>query len=163
MTVCAIVACDTEHGIGKNGGLPWPHNKEDMQWFKEHTTGGVVVMGRKTWESLPGVLPGRPHVVISRQPAYRAEGATVVTSLEAAIAACAGAERVFIIGGAQIYAAALALADVLWISEIDADVEGDAHFPAFDPAQFRETSRAHFAASATNQYAFDVVEYRRQR
>jgi dihydrofolate reductase len=158
----AIIVGRARNGvIGRDNTLPW-RLRDDLQQFKRRTLGHPVIMGRKTWESLPGVLPGRPHIVISRQLDYRAQGATVVASLQAALEACAGAERVFVIGGAQIYAEALDRADVLWISEIDAKIEGDACFPAFDPASFQEASREHFAASETNQYPFDVVEYRRQ-
>ena len=145
--------------IGRDNQLPW-RLRDDLQQFKRRTLGHPVIMGRKTWESLPGVLPGRPHIVISRQPDYRAEGASVVNSLEAAIAACTDAERVFVIGGAQIYAQALDLADVLWITEIDAEIQGDTHFPDFDTNWFREVSREHFCADERNEYAFDIVEYR---
>ncbi|MDP5241016.1 dihydrofolate reductase [Uliginosibacterium sp. 31-16] len=159
----AIIVARARNGvIGRDNTLPW-RLRDDLLQFKRRTLGCPIIMGRKTWESLPGILPGRPHVVISRQPDYRAEGAAVVPSLDAALAACKGAERVFIIGGAQIYTEALKRADVLWISEINAEIAGDAHFPDFDPTRFRETSREHFAASETNQYPFDVVEYRRER
>ncbi|MDO6387932.1 dihydrofolate reductase [Uliginosibacterium sp. 31-12] len=158
--IAVIVARARNGVIGRDNTLPW-RLRDDLQQFKQRTLGCPIIMGRKTWESLPRLLPGRQHVVISRQTQYAAEGATVVSSLDAAIAACGRAERIFVIGGAQIYAAALDLADVLWITEIDAAVEGDAHFPDFDSALFRETSREHFAASEQNQYAFDIVEYRR--
>lgn len=155
-----IVARARNAIIGRNNTLPW-RLRDDLQQFKRRTLGSPMIMGRKTWESLPGLLPGRRHIVISRQPDYHAEGATVADSLEAALAACADAERVFVIGGSQIYVQAIDLADVLWITEIDAEVEGDASFPEFDRDWFREVSREHFAASESNEYAFDIVEYRR--
>ncbi len=159
----AVIVGRARNGvIGRNNTLPW-RLRDDLQQFKRRTLGSPIIMGRKTWESLPGLLPGRPHIVISRQADYPANGATVVTSLQEALGACPDAERVFIIGGAQIYAEALNCADVLWVSEIDAEIDGDAYFPAFSETTFGEVGREHFAASDSNQYAFDVVEYRRQK
>ncbi len=156
----AIIVARASNGvIGRANTLPW-RLRDDLQQFKQRTLGCPVIMGRKTWESLSRPLPGRHNIVITRQADYQAEGATVVGSLSEAIAACAAAERAFIIGGAQIYAEALPLADVLWISEVQADVEGDARFPSFAASQFHEVSRQGFAASDSNDFAFDVVEYR---
>lgn len=156
----AIIVARASNGvIGRANTLPW-RLRDDLQQFKQRTLGCPVIMGRKTWESLGRPLPGRHNIVITRQADYRPEGATVVGSLAEAIATCAAAERAFIIGGAQIYAEALPLADVLWISEVQADVEGDARFPSFAANQFHEVSRQAFAASDSNDFAFDVVEYR---
>ena len=159
--IAVIVARARNGVIGRENTLPW-RLRDDLQLFKQRTLGCPVIMGRKTWESLGRPLPGRLNVVISRQADYTAPGANVVASLAEAIAACENAEKVFIIGGAQIYAQALDLAEVLWITEVDADVEGDTCFPEFDPDWFGEVSREHFAASEHNQFAFDVVEYRRR-
>ncbi|KAF7598484.1 MAG: diacylglycerol kinase [Candidatus Dactylopiibacterium carminicum] len=156
----AIIVARARNGvIGRGNTLPW-RLRDDLQQFKQRTLGCPVIMGRKTWESLGRPLPGRHNIVITRQAGYAAAGATVVGTLSAAIAACNGVERAFIIGGAQIYAEALPLADVLWISEIQADIEGDARFPEFDESRFRVASRQSFAASETNDHTFDVVEYR---
>lgn len=157
--VAVIVARARNGVIGRNNTLPW-RLRADLQQFKQRTMGAPIIMGRKTWESLGRPLPGRRNIVITRQSGYTANGAEVAGSLKAAIASCADAGRVFIIGGAQIYADALDLADVLWISEIDAEVEGDASFPEFDTAWFREVSRESFCADADNDYPFEVVEYR---
>ncbi|GAB2898386.1 dihydrofolate reductase [Uliginosibacterium flavum] len=160
----AIIVARARNGvIGRENTLPW-RLREDLQLFKQRTLGCPVIMGRKTWESLGRPLPGRLNIVVSRQADYLATGASVVASLPDAINTCGNAEKVFILGGAQIYAQALDqdLADVLWITEVDADVEGDTRFPDFDPVWFGEISREHFAASEHNQFAFDVVEYRRR-
>ena len=159
--IAVIVARARNGVIGRENTLPW-RLRDDLQLFKQRTLGCPVIMGRKTWESLGRPLPGRLNVVISRQADYTAPGANVVASLAEAIAACGDAEKVFVIGGAQIYAQALDLAEALWITEVDADVEGDTCFPEFDPDWFGEVSREHFAASEHNQFAFDVVEYRRR-
>lgn len=126
--------------IGIDNRLPW-RLPADLQHFKQLTLGHHILMGRKTWESLPGRLPGRPHVVISRDPAYRAEGAQVVHSLEAALAACGDDDEVFFIGGENLYRQALGLAGRLYLTEIQQDFAGDAHFPEFDRALWRESSR----------------------
>lgn len=159
--IALIVARAQNGAIGKENTLPW-RLRDDLQQFKRLTLGCPVIMGRKTWESLGRPLPKRRNLVISRQPAYCAEGAETFTSLEEALASCASDERVFIIGGAQVYAQALALADVLWISEVATKIEGDAYFPHFEATRFREVSRTPFKANEHNQYDFDVVEYRRQ-
>ncbi|MDQ7990500.1 MAG: dihydrofolate reductase [Candidatus Dactylopiibacterium sp.] len=159
--IAVIVARARNGVIGRDNGLPW-RLREDLARFKQRTLGSPVVMGRKTWESLGRPLPGRLNVVITRQAGYAAEGARVVHSLAQAVAACAGAARVFVIGGAEIYAQALDLADVLWITEVDADVTGDAHFPAFDAQRFEAVTREAFAASTDNDHAFEIVEYRRR-
>ncbi len=159
--IALIVARARNGVIGRDNTLPW-RLRADLQHFKQCTQSCPLIMGRKTWESLPGILPGRPHIVISRQSGYSAPGARVVSSLTDALAVCADAERAFVIGGAQIYAEALGVADVLWISEIDADVEGDTRFPAFDSGAFSEISRTRVAADESNQYSFDIVELRRK-
>ena len=157
----AIIVARAHNGvIGRKNTLPW-RLRDDLRQFKQRTLGCPVIMGRKTWESLGRPLPGRHNVVVSRQPDYRAAGATVTPSLEAAIAACGDAARVFILGGAQIYAQVLALTDVLWITEVEADIDGDAYFPPLPPGVFVEAKREHFNADANNEFAFDIVEYRR--
>jgi len=158
--IALIVARARNGVIGRNNALPW-RLRDDLQQFKRLTQGHTIIMGRKTWESLGRLLPNRRHIVISRQPDYHAEGITVVDSLPAAIAACSEGEQAFIIGGAQIYAQSLDLVDVLWITEVDAEVEGDAYFPAIPAGRFTEASRQHFDASEVNDYPFNMVEYRR--
>jgi dihydrofolate reductase len=151
MRVSLIVAMAENGVIGRDGDLPW-RISEDLKRFKEITMGKPIVMGRKTWESIGRPLPGRPHIVISRDPAYEvvgAEGVDVVASLEAALARAgelikSGAveiDEVMIIGGAEIYRLALGRADRIYLTEVHRDIEGDTVFPDFDRAEWRETAR----------------------
>jgi dihydrofolate reductase len=158
----AVIAAVARNGvIGIDNKLPW-HLPEDLQHFKALTMGHAVIMGRKTWESLPPKfrpLPGRRNIVVTRDTAYAATGATVVHSLEEA-AAAAGEAMAFVIGGAELYRQALALATRLELTEIDADYAGDAHFPDFDRAAWREVARATGRSAAGLPFAF--VSYERR-
>jgi dihydrofolate reductase len=140
----AVVAAVARNGvIGRDNAIPW-RLPEDMEHFRELTTGHVVVMGRRTWESLPDrfrPLPGRRNVVVTRNPAWSAEGADRAASLEDALRLVANEPRVFVVGGAQLYAAALPLASELYLTELDVDVEGDTFFPDFDRGRFLEVAR----------------------
>lgn len=157
-----VIAAVARNGIiGRDNALPW-RLKADLAHFKRTTLGHPVVMGRKTWESLGRPLPGRINIVVSRSNGWHAEGAQIVDSLDAAITACDSAERIFVIGGAQLYALALPIADRLLLTEVQADVEGDTRLPAFDRSAFVETQRAHQAADADNDFAADFVEYTRR-
>lgn len=157
-----VIAAVARNGvIGRNNTLPW-RLKADLAHFKRTTTGHPVVMGRKTWESLGRPLPGRTNIVVSRNSEMPAEGAQIVDSLEAAIAACADAERIFVIGGAQLYALALPIADRLILTELQAEVEGDTRLPSFDASAFVEIHRTHHAADSDNDYAVDFVDYARR-
>jgi dihydrofolate reductase len=141
MRVTLIVAYARNRVIGRGNGIPWKIKGEQAH-FKRVTDGHPIVMGRKTWESLPRrPLPGRRNLVVSREASYSAEGAEVFGSLDAALAACADAADVFVIGGAQIYAQALPRADRVIATEIDLDVAGDAFFPALPPAGWHEVER----------------------
>jgi dihydrofolate reductase len=159
LTLVAAVARDGV--IGLDNRLPW-HLPADLKHFKALTQGHTVIMGRKTWESLPTAfrpLPGRRNIVLTRDQGYRAEGATIAGSLSAAIAAAEGDEA-FVIGGAELYAAAMPLADRLQLTEIDAAFEGDTWFPAIDPGQWREAARETQHDAAGFDYAF--VAYQRK-
>ncbi|MES2979724.1 MAG: dihydrofolate reductase [Pseudomonadota bacterium] len=128
--------------IGKDNAMPW-HLPEDLAHFKQLTQGSPVIMGRKTWDSLPPrfrPLPGRSNVVITRQADWVATGAQMALSLEQALALAAHAPEVWVIGGAQIYAQALPLAERIDVTEIDADFDGDAFAPALGP-EWRECAR----------------------
>lgn len=156
-----VIAAVARNGvIGRDNGLPW-RLKADLAHFKRTTIGHPVVMGRKTWASLGRPLAGRRNIVVSRNRNLRAEGAQVVDSLDAAISACEDDETIFVIGGAQLYAQVLPIADRLLITEIQSAVEGDARFPDFDRSNFHETQRTHHMADAENDHAVDFVEYRR--
>jgi dihydrofolate reductase len=137
----------------------------DLPYFRQRTWGKPIIMGRRTWESLRGPLPGRTNIVVTRQPAYEAGGVRVVQSLSAAIqmaqdiALIEGAPEVMVMGGADIYAQALPLASRLYLTEVHAEIEGDAFFPDVDLADFTETFREDFAPSGDNPYAFSFVTY----
>jgi dihydrofolate reductase len=156
-----IVAAVAQNGvIGKANALPW-HLPEDMRHFKALTTGHAVLMGRKTWESLPPQfrpLPNRRNFVLTRDASYVAPGATVVHTLEAAMKVGAGGTALFIIGGAELYAHAIPRADRIELTEIDAEFEGDACFPAFDRAQWRAVKRVTGQAENGLRYAFVTYE-----
>jgi dihydrofolate reductase len=159
-TLTLIAAIARNGVIGIDNRLPW-RLPADLKRFKALTLGHTVIMGRKTWESLPEnfrPLPGRHNVVVTRDPAYQTGDATVVDSLPAAIAA-AGDSPAFVIGGAELYKAALPLADHLQLTEIDATFAGDTWFPAIDPGKWRETSRETHHDEAGFDYAF--VSYQR--
>jgi dihydrofolate reductase len=153
-----VVAYSGNRVIGRDNALPWKL-PGDLAHFKRTTLGRPILMGRKTWESLGRPLPGRRNIVISRNADYRAEGALVVPDLAAAVAACAGEEEVFVIGGAQIYAVALAAADRIIATEVQATVEGDAFFPYLPRFEWRESSRE--AQPSENGYSYDFVVYDR--
>jgi dihydrofolate reductase len=154
--VYLVVAVASNGIIGANGQLPW-HFPEDLQHFKRLTMGHAVIMGRRTWESLKGPLPGRENIVVTRTPAYEAPGAAVATSLESALALCAGEQVAFVIGGNQLFAESLPIADGLVITEIHKDFAGDTWMPEYDRSRWRETQReAHTAADGTR---FDFVLY----
>jgi dihydrofolate reductase len=141
--------------IGRDGVLPW-HLPEDLAHFKRHTMGCPVVMGRKTWDSLPErfrPLPGRLNVVVTRQPDWNAPGASRAASLAQAIGLCGDAPRVWIIGGGDLFAQALDLADVAEVTEIDADVEGDAHAPVLG-GRWREVAREPHRSANGMHFAF---------
>jgi len=161
LTLVAAVS----HGgvIGRDGALPW-RIPEDAKRFRELTTGHPVVMGRRTWDSLPDrfrPLPGRRNLVVTRSPDWRADGAERAASLEEALQLAADAAEVFVIGGAEIYAAALPLADELRMTEIDADVRGDTFFPPYDAAAFEETSRERLVSETGVPFSFVTYERRR--
>ena len=159
----AIVAAVARGGvIGRDGGLPW-QLPEDLARFRDVTTGHAVVMGRRTWESLPGrfrPLPGRRNVVVTRNPSWAAEGAEHADSLEDALALLTGEDRVFVIGGGQLFAEALPLADELVLTEIDLDVDGDTFFPEWDRNTFEVTRREEQVAADGTPLAF--VRYSRR-
>jgi len=157
-TLTLVVAYSENRAIGRDNALPW-RLPGDLAHFKRTTLGHPILMGRKTWESLGRPLPGRLNVVISRDPAYRAEGAQVTGSLDEAVRACEGAPQAFVIGGAQIFEQALPRARRIVATEIHARVEGDTYFPALPASQWREVSR--LPQPAENGYAYDFVEYER--
>ncbi len=146
----ALIAAVADNGvIGRANRLPW-HLPADLAHFKRLTLDKPILMGRHTWESLPGLLPRRRHIVLTRDPHYRAEGCTLVRSLDEAIAAARPADALFIVGGAALYAEALPLAERLYLTLVHARIEGDAHFPPWDPADWIEAGRIEHPADGRN-------------
>lgn len=167
MTRLAIIVAVADNGvIGNGGALPWKL-PEDMQHFKRVTMGKPIVMGRKTYESIGKPLPGRTNIVVSRNAAFSAEGVKIAHSLEEALAMAKtvalrdDAEEVMVIGGAQIYAAAIPVADTLYITEVHASVEGDAVLCDIEWQLWRETARDYRAAKPPNTYDYSFVSYER--
>ena len=141
--------------IGRDGVMPW-HLPEDLAHFKAKTAGCPVIMGRKTWESLPPrfrPLPGRRNIVVTRQPDWQAAGAERVASLEEAIALCAGMPQAWVTGGAGLFREALPLADIAEVTWIDADFAGDTHAPELGP-EWREVARERHMAAGGLSYDF---------
>lgn len=155
-----IAALADNRVIGRNNRLPW-HLPADLAHFKQLTLGKPMIMGRKTWESLPGLLPGRAHIVISRNPDYQAQGGAVATSLAEALQLAAQAEEVMVIGGAEIYAQALPLADRLYLTQVHVDVEGDTWFPIFDSQVWKLVDCQDQAADSKNPYDYSFLHYQR--
>ncbi len=168
MKLALIVAMSRNHTIGINNQLPW-HLPGDLKFFKNTTMSKPIVMGRKTFESIGRPLPGRPNIVITRNSDFEAEGVAVVASLEEAIEQAArltvqaDVEEAMIIGGAEIYRQVLPLVDRMYITEVDAEIEGDAFFPEFDASQWRQTERESHAPCDKNPYPYSFVTYERIR
>jgi dihydrofolate reductase len=139
--ISIVVAVSRNGVIGHNGGLPW-HISTDLKRFKAITMGKPLIMGRKTWESLPKKpLPGRVNILITRQKNYRTDGAVVVADGPSALKAAGAAEEICVIGGGEIFAMFLAQTDRIYLTEVDLEVEGDTFLPPIDPARWTETAR----------------------
>jgi dihydrofolate reductase len=164
MTRLILIVARARNGvIGRDNQLPW-HLSEDLKFFKRTTMGAPVIMGRKTHESIGRPLPGRRNLVVTRDASRRFDGCETVGSLDAALALCEQAQTpdAFLIGGAELYRQGIDQADALVVTEVDADVEGDATFAAPDPAQWREVSREHPAQPAPGELAYSWVRYERR-
>ena len=156
-----IAAMSDNRVIGRDNALPW-RMPVDLARFKRLTLGKPIVMGRKTWESLPGLLPHRTHVVLTHDRDYQAEGGLVVHSLSEAIALVGDAPEIMVIGGANLYAQALPLASRMYLTVVDGEFEGDAFFPAYDGQEWEETSRERHAADAHNPHACSFLTLQRR-
>jgi len=153
-----LVAAVSSNGIiGANGALPW-RLPEDLAHFKRLTMGHPVIMGRRTWESLKGPLPGRDNIVVTRTPGYEAAGAAVASSLEAALALCFGEPVVFVIGGSRLFAESLPIAAGLVMTEIHREFEGDARFPDYERSRWRETQRERHVTADGMKFDFALYE-----
>ncbi len=164
--VTLVVARSRNGVIGADGGLPW-HLPEDLKHFRSLTTGHAIVMGRRTWESIGRALPGRRSIVVTRGAQRRFEGAEAAASLDEALAIAArpnadasiATDEVFVIGGAQLFAAALPLAGRAVVTEIDRDCDGDTHFDALDSRSWNVVQRSEHRAGDGTRFA--IVDYRR--
>lgn len=167
MSTLSLIAAVARNGaIGKDNALLW-RLSEDLQFFKRTTMGCPVIMGRRTYESIGRPLPGRRNIVITRNPQWSAAGVESTDSLPAALAlltdsASGSVNKAFVIGGAQIYAEALPLADEIVLTEIDRDFEADAFFPTWDKTAFTEVSREAHHAPAPHDFDYAFVTYRRR-
>ncbi len=167
LTVSLIVAAAENGVIGRDGELPW-RLRDDLKRFKAITMGHPIIMGRATWESIGRALPGRHNIVLTRQVDYVADGATVVNSPAAALAAVSGTEGngssdVMIIGGGDIYALFLPMAQRIYLTRVHAAVDGDAYFPELDEGEWTTVDEESHAAGPDNDYSFSFVTLERNR
>ncbi len=162
MEIVLVVAMSENRVIGRDGGLPWKIS-EDLKHFKAVTMGHPIIMGRKTWDSIGRPLPGRENIVVTRNPDFEAEDVIRAATVEEAIAHCrdAGADKAMIIGGGQIYAEVIALADTIELTEVHAVVDGDTVFPEIPNAEWREVAREPHPAIPDSQPAYSFVTLKR--
>lgn len=159
MKICMIAAMSNNRVIGKDKALPW-HLPNDLRFFKESTMGKPIIMGRKTFESIGRPLPGRENIVVTLDPDWNHEEVSVVHDLEIGLlmatheAEAKSLDEVMVIGGGQIYKQALSWADRLYLTRVDAVIEGDAFFPEFDEAQWTVSSEEHYDACEKNPYSY---------
>jgi len=165
-TLSLIVAKSLNGVIGVNGDLPW-RLSSDLQFFKKTTLGKPVMMGRVTWESLPFALPGRPNLVLTRNPNYTAPKAEVFTDIHAMIgrgyelAGLMNVDEIMLIGGAKLYSRLMPYCRRMYITEVDAMIEGDAHFPAISAYDWKQLSETPMPPSAKDDYPFTIKVFER--
>lgn len=165
--IVLVVAVAKNGVIGRDGGLPW-RLPSDLKRFKQLTLGRPVLMGRKTWESIGRPLPGRPNIVVTRHAGFRAPGAEVVSSLDAGIAAAQrhadalGVDEICVIGGGDIYRQIFERADVLHVTEVQGEVDGDTRFPAIDPAVFEKVVDEVLPQGERDSHPMRFVTWRRK-
>ena len=157
-----IVATDNNNAIGKDNDLLW-HISEDLKYFKRTTLGSPIIMGRKTWESLPfKPLPKRENIVISRNKDYKAEGATIINSVEEAIDYAKKFDKSFIMGGGMLYKAALPFCDKLYITKVFKDYQGDTFFPEIDLNTWTIESESEIKTDPNNSLEFQFLVYKKK-
>ena len=163
MIVSLIVAVGLKDEIGRAGQMPW-HLPADLKHFKRNTLGKPVLMGRKTLGAIGRPLPERRNLILTRDAAFRAPGCETVTSLDAAIAAAGSVPELMVIGGGEVYRLAWSRADRVYLTRIQADVDGaDTFFPKLEPKQWREVSREDHRADTKNPYDYSFITYERVR
>jgi len=161
MKLALIVAMDQKGVIGLNNALPW-RLSSDLKNFKSITMGKPIIMGRKTWESIGKLLPGRENIVITRNKDYSADGGVVCHSLDEALQLYGAVPEVVVIGGHDIFKSALDQADRLYLTEVHADVLGDTWFPVFDRTEWKQIERQEFEADEKNDYPFSFTVLERR-
>ena len=160
--IASIAAYDRNRTIGSNGHIPWQGKmRADARFFRDMTLGHPVIMGRGTYESMGRLLPNRLNIIVTSHNSSIPDAIVVSSLPEAYDKAQASDEQAFVIGGGQIYTAAMDDIDRIYATEIDAHTDGDAHFPAIDPAKWHEISREHHEADEQNIYDYDFVIYER--
>jgi len=159
-TITLVAAMGRNRAIGRDGELPWRLPRE-LKHFRDTTMGRAIVMGRLTWRSIGRPLPGRQNIVVSRDPGFTAPGCEVAASLGEAVALARG-DEVMVIGGGQLYAEALPVADRMVLTQVDCAPPADTWFPAWNAAEWREVSAREEAADADNPFAYRVVDLRRR-
>jgi dihydrofolate reductase len=162
MIISLVAAVDQRGGIGKENRMPW-HLSDDLKHFRRLTKGHYVLMGRKTYDSAEGKMPDRTLLVLSRDAAFQPADARVVASLDEGIdlAHAAGEKELFVIGGAQVFALALLLAQRLYLTRVHADANADVFFPAFDMTEWKLISQQDFPAGPKNDFAFSIMHLER--
>ncbi len=160
MELTIIVAMTRNRVIGKGNRIPW-HQPADLMRFKKITMGCPIVMGRKTFESLPGLLPGRRHVVLTRNRNYLAQNCDVVTGWKEMEVLLADSKKVFVIGGADIHLLALPHAERLYLTLLHAELEGDTFFPNWNQSDWSEEGREFLPRDENNKYDMEFIQYRR--
>ena len=159
-TIALVVAVARNGVIGRDNGLAW-HLSSDLKRFKALTMGTTLLMGRRTWDSIGRPLPGRRSLVLTRDRSFLAEGAETVHEWDSALAEAG--DRLMVVGGAEIYALALPHADLIHLTEVEAEAEGDVRFPTFDRSFFRETFREAHPAGPRDDYPYAFVDLERLR
>lgn len=151
--ITIIAAAGENNELGKDNDLIW-HLPDDFKRFKQLTTGHHIIMGRKTWESFPKPLPNRTHIIITRNKDYNPEGAMVVHSLDEALIKASGDDHPFVIGGGEIYALAMEVADKIELTRVYGGFDADAYFPEIDPNIWELSAEVHHAADERHAYSF---------
>ncbi len=162
MKLAVIVATDERGLIGKENDLPWKLSA-DLQYFRKVTMGKPLIMGRLTHESIGRPLPGRKNIILTSDQDYRAQGCIVTHSIQQALDACEGALEVMVMGGASLYKQCLPLADIIYLTQVHASLEGDTWFPDWDKGQWHEVSRQSHLADEKNEYPYSFIVYERDK
>lgn len=161
MTVSLVVAAAKNNVIGRGGELPW-HLPDDLRHFKRLTTGKPIIMGRRTFESIGRPLPDRRNIIMTRDPDYAAAGCDVVSSVNDALDLAGDGTEVMVIGGGLVYRDFLPRADRIYLTRVQAEIEGDTHFPEIDASEWQLVSSEHHAADEKHAYAFEMMVFERR-